>query len=159
MIPEIPFAIEGENGLLRNLERRLDKRGHAVILVAEGAGQNLLNSKEKTYGKIGPFLQKVIKEYLLSRNREANIKYIDPSYIIRATPAGPADSHYCARLGANAVHAAMTGRTACIIGQWSNFLVHVPIRMATYQRKQVNSSGSLWRDVLESTRQPMLLTN
>lgn len=159
LIPEIPFAIEGENGLLRNLERRLDKRGHAVILVAEGAGQNLLNSKEKTYGKIGPFLQKVIKEYLLGRNREANIKYIDPSYIIRATPAGPADSHYCARLGANAVHAAMTGRTACIIGQWSNFLVHVPIRMATYQRKQVNSSGSLWRDVLESTRQPMLLTN
>jgi len=159
LIPEVPFAIEGENGLLINLERRLDRRGHAVILVAEGAGQNLLGLNNKTYGKIGPFLKGVIRKHLLSRSREANIRYIDPSYIIRATPADPADSHYCARLGANAVHAAMTGRTACIIGQWSNFLVHVPIRMATYQRKQVNSRGSLWRDVLESTRQPMLMTN
>jgi len=156
LIPEVPFVIEGENGLLRSLEKRLDKRGHAVILVAEGAGRNLLDSKDKTYGMIGPHLKDVVKEYLPKRGREANIRYIDPSYIIRATPAGPADSHYCARLGANAVHAAMTGRTACIIGQWSNSLVHVPIRMATYQRKKVDSKGSLWRDVLESTRQPML---
>ena len=159
LVPEIPFAIEGENGLLRSLEKRLDRRGHAVILVAEGAGRNLLDPNDKSYGMIGPFLRDVIKKHLLSSGREANIKYIDPSYIIRATPAGPADSHYCARLGANAVHAAMTGRTGCIIGQWSNFLVHVPIRMATYQRKKVDSKGPLWRDVLESTRQPMTMTS
>lgn len=76
LIPEVPFATEGENGLLKNLEKRLDRRGHAVILVAEGSGQNLLNSKEKTYGKIGPFLKEVITEYLLSKGREANIRYI-----------------------------------------------------------------------------------
>ncbi|MDF1568409.1 MAG: ATP-dependent 6-phosphofructokinase [Spirochaetaceae bacterium] len=163
LIPEIPFQLDGENGLLKSLEARLDRRKHAVIVVAEGAGQELLIDRKDTkdasgnasYGDIGPFLRDSIKEYLKSRGREANIKYIDPSYIIRAAAAAPVDSHYCARLGANAVHAAMTGRTGCIIGQWNNSLVHVPIRMATYKRKQVDNEGPLWRDVLESTRQPI----
>ena len=164
-IPEIPFSLDGENGLLKSLERRLDRRKHAVVLVAEGAGQDLLNSGKdsedasgnKSYGDIGVFLKETIKSFLTDRGREANIKYIDPSYIIRAAPANPADSHYCARLGANAVHAAMAGRTGCIIGQWSNALVHVPIRMATFKRKQVNNEGRLWRDVMESTRQPIYM--
>lgn len=167
LIPEMSFVLEGENGLFRNLETRLDKRKHAVILVAEGAGQELLEagkgsedaSGNKSYGDIGLFLKDAIKAYLESRGREANIKYIDPSYIIRAARADPVDSHYCARLGANAVHAAMTGRTACIIGQWNNSLVHVPIQMATYKRKRVNAEGPLWRDVLESTRQPISMVN
>ena len=163
LIPEIPFQLDGEYGLLRSLEARLDRRKHAVIVVAEGAGQDLLPKKDQTkdasgnaaYGDIGPFLRDAIRGYLKSRGREANLKYIDPSYIIRAAPAAPVDSYYCARLGAHAVHAAMTGRTACIIGQWNNSLVHVPIHMATYKRKVVDNEGPLWRDVLESTRQPI----
>jgi len=163
LIPEIPFVMEGKNGLLSSLETRLDKRKHAVIVVAEGAGQELLNtgkgnqdaSGNKSYGDIGLYLKESITTYLKSRGREANIKYIDPSYIIRASKADPVDSHYCARLGANAVHAAMTGRTGCIIGQWNNSLVHVPIEMATYKRKVMDNEGPLWRDVLESTRQPI----
>jgi len=163
LIPEIPFRLEGEYGLLRSLEGRLDRRGHAVILVAEGAGQDLLAGSQggadasgnKAYGDIGIFLRDTIKAHLKAQGREANIKYIDPSYIIRAAPANPVDSHYCARLGANAVHAAMSGRTGCIIGQWNNALVHVPIPMATFQRKKMNTEGPLWRDVLESTRQPI----
>ncbi len=162
LVPEVPFSLIGENGLFHSLERRLDRRHHAVILVAEGAGQNLLNDSRKSqdasgnrfYGDIGQYLKTEISRFLKSRRGEANIKYIDPSYIIRAAPANPADSYYCARLGANAVHAAMSGRTACIIGQWNNALVHVPIAMATIQRKQVDSTGALWRDVLESTHQP-----
>ncbi len=163
LIPEIPFSLEGEHGLLKSLEQRLDKRKHAVIVVAEGAGQELLNSGKdgkdasgnKSYGDIGLFLKVAIADYMKKQGREANIKYIDPSYIIRASVADPVDSHYCARLGANAVHAAMTGRTGCIIGQWNNSLVHVPIHMATFKRKQVDNEGPLWRDVLESTRQPI----
>ena len=118
LIPEVPFTLEGEYGLLKRLEARLDRRKHAVILVAEGAGQELLNSGKnlkdasgnKSYGDIGLFLRDHIRDHMLDRGREANIKYIDPSYIIRAAPANPVDSHYCARLGANAVHAAMSGR-------------------------------------------------
>ncbi len=167
LIPEIPFKLEGDNGLLKSLEGRLNRRKHAVILVAEGAGQDLLNSGKdgkdasgnKSYGDIGLHIKSAIKDYLIGRGREANIKYIDPSYIIRAAPANPVDSHYCARLGANAVHTAMTGRTGCIIGQWSNSLVHVPIQMATFKRKQVNNEGRLWRDVLESTRQPISMVD
>ena len=166
LIPEIPFALDGEDGLLKSLEDRLDRRKHAVILVAEGAGQDLLEkadsgpdaSGNKGYGDIGLFLKDNIKNYLLSRGREANIKYIDPSYIIRATEANPVDSHYCARLGANAVHAAMTGRTGCLIALWNNALVHVPIEMATFQRKKLDNEGPLWRDVLESTRQPISMS-
>ncbi|OQX29571.1 MAG: diphosphate--fructose-6-phosphate 1-phosphotransferase [Spirochaeta sp. LUC14_002_19_P3] len=163
LIPEAPFTLEGENGLLTNLEKRLDKRHHAVILVAEGAGQEHLAgadtakdaSGNKLYNDIGEFLKKRISDYLRQQGREVNIKYIDPSYIIRAAPANPVDAHYCARLGANAVHAAMCGRTGCIIGQWNNALVHVPIPMATRERKKVDCESALWRDVLESTRQPI----
>lgn len=166
LIPEIPFTLDGENGLLKCLERRLDKRHHAVIIVAEGTGQELLEHHKKqhdasgniAYGDIGMFLKGRITNHLKSLGRDANIKYIDPSYIIRASRPNPVDSHYCARLGANAVHAAMTGRTGCIIGRWNDSLVHVPIPMATFQRKRLDSEGSLWRDVLESTRQPIRMT-
>jgi 6-phosphofructokinase 1 len=88
---------------------------------------------------------------------EINLRYIDPSYIIRSAPAEPNDSLYCARLGANAVHAAMTGRTKMLVSLWSNKFVHVPIKMATYNRNYVNPEGSLWRDVIEATRQPVTM--
>lgn len=167
LIPEIGFELDGDNGLLSNLVRRLDRRKHAVILVAEGAGQKLLGSQEYNkdasgnvgYGDIGLFLKEQIVSHFSKMEREANIKYIDPSYIIRAAPANPVDSHYCARLGANAVHAAMSGRSGCIIGMWNDSLVHVPIPMATSDRKKVNPEGPLWRDVLESTRQPIYMRN
>ena len=41
LIPEVPLHLEGERGFLRALERRLAERAHAVIVVAEGAGQDL----------------------------------------------------------------------------------------------------------------------
>ena len=166
LIPEVPFDMHGGNGLLHCLDERLKRRKHAVILAAEGAGQNLLTSSgngritrdasgNTAHGDIGIFLKNSIEAHLESRGREVNIKYIDPGYIIRAAPANPVDSRYCARLGANAVHAAMSGRTACIISRWNNALVHIPISMAVFKRKQVDPEGSLWRDVLESTGQPI----
>ena len=107
LIPEVPFDLEGGNGLYANLERRLDRRHHAVILVAEGAGQNHLEaiaandaSGNKKLGDIGVFLRDRIGEYFKSKDREINLKYIDPSYIIRSAPANANDSIYCQRLGA-----------------------------------------------------------
>lgn len=166
LIPEVPFDLEGEKGLLQALKKRLLNRHHAVILVAEGAGQKYLKDLEsvdasgnKKLGDIGIFLRDKISEYLKAEGIEHNLRYIDPSYIIRSAPADPNDSLYCARLGANAVHAAMAGKTKILISLWSNKFVHLPIDMAVHKRNFVNPEGSLWRDVLEATRQPVKLIN
>jgi len=166
LIPEVDFDLEGPHGFLAALKRRLVGRKHAVIVVAEGAGQKYLNAIEgtdasgnKKLADIGPFLRDKIAEYFKAEGMEVNLRYIDPSYTIRSAPADPNDSLYCARLGSNAVHAAMTGRTKMLVSLWSNKFVHVPIKMATSSRNYVNPEGSLWRDVIEATRQPLLMLN
>jgi 6-phosphofructokinase 1 len=164
LIPEVPFQLEGNNGLLKHLEDRVLLRKHAVILVAEGAGQELLPktgekdlSGNKKLPDIGTFLRDKIADYFKQRNIEANLRYIDPSYMIRASEATPSDSLYCARLAANAVHAAMAGKTSVLISEWNNSFIHVPIKTAVARKNFVSPESSLWRDVLESTRQPILM--
>ncbi|WP_020614411.1 ATP-dependent 6-phosphofructokinase [Sediminispirochaeta bajacaliforniensis] len=162
LIPESPFDLDGPNGLLESLRKRLLDRNHAVILVAEGAGQELVSetgetdlSGNKRLADIGVFLKEKIKAYFKSIDMEVNIKYIDPSYIIRSSPANPNDSIYCSRLGAHAVHAAMAGKTKTLMSMVNNTFVHLPMRVAVSKRKHVNTEGSLWRDVVENTRQPV----
>lgn len=166
LVPEVPFELEGDNGMLIHLEKRLEHRGHAVILTAEGAGQNLLKSASGTdasgneaLADIGLFLKRAISGYFEKKNIEINLKYIDPSYIIRAAPANTSDSVYCERLGSNAVHAAMSGRTELLIGLMHDEYVHIPIRLAVSRRNQIKPGGSLWRDVIDATGQPALMTN
>ncbi len=166
LIPENPFDLEGENGFLTHLKKRILDREHAVILVAEGAGQDLMKdsgetdlSGNKKLNDIGIFLKDKIKEYFGKEKIEVNIKYIDPSYIIRSAPANPNDSIYCSRLGAHAVHAAMAGKTKLLISLVNNTFVHVPIKIAVSKKKYVDIEGSLWRDVLENTRQPVKMKN
>ena len=166
LIPEVPFDLHGENGLLAHLEKRFERRNHAVILVAEGAGQNLLASSNSTdasgnkkLADIGIYLKDRIGTYFKEKQIELNLKYIDPSYIIRSTPANPNDSIYCARLGTNAVHAAMAGRTELLISYIHNSFVHVPIRMAISRRNRINPDKGLWRDVIAATGQPRLMKN
>jgi len=166
LIPEIPFDLDGENGLLANLKRRLDSRGHAVILVAEGAGQRFVSDKigtdasgNKELGDIGLYLKNRIAEYCKKEKLTASLKYIDPSYMIRSTRAQPNDSIYCARLGTHAAHAAMAGKTEVLISLVNNHFVHLPTHMAVSRRNRVDPESSLWRDVLEITRQPVMMTN
>jgi len=165
LIPEVDFDLEGPNGFFAALKRRLVARKHAVVVVAEGAGQKYLHAEgtdasgNKKLADIGPYLRDKIVEFFKAEGMEINMRYIDPSYTIRSAPAEPNDSLYCARLGANAVHAAMTGRTKMIVSLWSNKFVHVPIKMATARRNYVNPEGSLWRDVIEATRQPLEMKN
>lgn len=166
LIPEIPFDLHGENGFLEHLRKRLEARKHAVVLVAEGAGQELLQATElidasgnKVLSDIGLYLKDQISEYFKAKNIPVNIKYIDPSYMIRSTPAHPNDSIYCARLGTHAAHAAMAGKTAVLISLVNNVFVHLPMVMAVSRRNRVDPEGGLWRDVLEVTRQPMVMTN
>jgi 6-phosphofructokinase 1 len=161
LIPEVPFELNGSNGLLAAVADRLDRRQHAVIVVAEGAGQDLLDGAQATDASgnvrlqdIGPFLRSEILDHFAAQGRDVTLKYIDPSYIIRSVPASPADSIYCWRLAQNAVHAAMCGKTEMLIGLWHGRLVHVPMRMAISERKQVDPAGNLWLSVLEATGQP-----
>jgi len=165
LIPEVPFDLDGEKGLLANLRERILRRHHAVIVVAEGAGQELLSasgetdaSGNKKPGDIGLFLRERIALYFREQGIEINLKYIDPSYIIRSTPSNPNDSIYCTRLGSNAAHAAMAGKTAMLVSLINNSYVHVPIELAVSRRNRIDPESPLWRDVIHATGQPALLT-
>ena len=166
LIPEVPFNLEGYNGFLHHLEERLRKRKHAVIVVAEGAMQDQLQTERKTdaggnlkLADVGTYLRDRIIKYFEEKKMEINLKYIDPSYIIRSAPANPGDSIYCERLGNAAVHAAMAGKTKLIIGLVNNEFVHLPIKAVISQRNHVDPEGNLWRDTLDATHQPALMVN
>jgi 6-phosphofructokinase 1 len=162
LVPEVPFDLDGENGLLAHLEARMRTRHHAVLVVAEGAGQELVTgvgqdaSGNRKLGDIGGLLKERIAKHFADKRYEITLRYIDPSYMIRAAPANPTDAIYCARLGANAVHAAMSGRTSCLVGLVNHRLVHVPIELACQHRNRVSPESPLWRDVLETTGQPSM---
>jgi len=165
LIPEVPFGLDGPSGLLEALRYRLAQRKHAVIVVAEGAGQDLMNinasetdaSGNVRLGNIGEFLKTRITEFFKKRKIELNLKYIDPSYTIRSVAASPQDNAFCLRLAQNAVHAGMSGKTGMLIGQWHNTLVHIPFGLVTKGRSKVDPTGDVWQAVLECTGQPTRL--
>ena len=166
LIPEVPFDMDGPNGFLAHLQERLEKRHHAVIVVAEGAGQELLTTTNQTdasgnkkLADIGIFLRDKITEYFANKSFHINLKYLDPSYEVRASVTTANDSIYCERLGNNAVHAAMAGKTKIVIGLVHDKYVHIPITMATLKRNTVDPESSLWRDCLDATLQPVYMVN
>jgi len=157
LVPEVPFSLDR---VLSFLEERLARKAHAVIVVAEGAGQNLVPGEGKDasgnpkLGDIGPFLKERIASHFRGAGRKISVKYIDPSYTIRSAPASADDSVYCFQLGLNAVHAAMSGRTGMVVGYWNGHHVHVPMAKAVEKRKRIDPAGSLWTSVLDNTGQP-----
>jgi 6-phosphofructokinase 1 len=158
LIPEVPFTMEK---LLANVRERLQSRGHAVIVVAEGAGQELLGDTHERdasgnvkFKDIGLFLKDRINAYFKGTGMDATLKYIDPSYTIRSVPANAYDSAFCLLLGQSAVHAGMAGRTNMVVGYWMNTFTHVPIPLAVSARKKVDPDGWVWSSVLTSTGQP-----
>jgi 6-phosphofructokinase 1 len=164
LIPEVDFDLEGPHGLLKTLDNRLAERGHAVIVVAEGAGQKFFEHEEKELDlsgnlklkDIGMFLKQKIMGYFEERGIQISIKYIDPSYMIRSLPANANDRVFCNFLGRNAVHAGMAGKTDLLIGNWNNHFVHVPMKLLAGKRKHVDPRGMLWRSALEATGQGAL---
>ena len=162
LIPEVPFALEGPNNFLDHLLNRVKQAGHAVIVVAEGAGQDLLTAKDSAtdasgnqrLGDIGFFLKDKIVGHFNDARVDLNLKYIDPSYHIRSVEANPYDSVYCLRLAQHAVHAAMAGRTQMVVGRWHGRYIHIPMALAVSHRNQVRPDGDLWMSVLEATGQP-----
>jgi len=162
LIPELDFEMDGPHGLLSALARRFDSgKDHAVIVVAEGAGQRHIADEPERKDASGNVLKKDIGEYLRLRitehfkkaKRDVSVKYFDPSYSIRSVPAKGADAIRCYMLARNAVHAAMAGRTDCVVGNQGDWYMLVPIEMATIERQKVNLNSDLWRAVLDATRQ------
>jgi 6-phosphofructokinase 1 len=164
LVPEVPFALHGKGGFFDELEVRLALRHHAVVAVAEGAGQELFAddlgsdaSGNKRLGDIGVLLRDEIRRYFSERGTELTLKYIDPSYMIRSLPANAIDSEYCLALGQHAVHAGMAGRTDVMIGFWNRHFTHVPIALATRSRKRIDPRGALWQRVTGATGQGPLV--
>jgi 6-phosphofructokinase 1 len=164
LVPEVPFTLDGERGLIAWLIDRLARRHHAVIVVAEGAGQDLIDDEGEEPQKdasgnvglvdVGTFLKRRISRALAARGVAHAMKYIDPSYMIRSAPAHPNDSIYSANLARHAVHAGMTGRTGMLVGLWNGHFTHVPLREVLDRRNTLDPEGDLWLAVLESTGQP-----
>jgi 6-phosphofructokinase 1 len=167
LIPESPFDLEGPKGFFKTLRKRFEKKDHALIVVAEGAGQNFFEgspneidaSGNVKYKDIGLYLRDKIKEEFEHKGIPYTMKYIDPSYIIRSAPANANDSLFCNLLAQNAVHAAMAGRTCFVVGYWHSQFTVLPIPMTVITRKKISTEGELWSNVLETTGQPKKMLN
>jgi len=161
LVPEVPFTLEGRGGFLERLEARLDEKHHAVIVVAEGAGQDLMAptaaldaSGNQKLSDIGAFLRERIAAHFAARGKVAPVRYIDPSYTIRSLPTNAFDSQYCLVLGQHAVHAGMAGKTDMVVGYWNQRFTHLPIPLAVRAGRRIDPRGEVWRRVLETTGQP-----
>jgi len=157
LVPEVPFSLDR---FLSALDERLKKRKHAVIVVAEGAGQELTKSIGERdasgnirFADIGIFLRDQIKAYFDRAGIKVNLKYIDPSYTIRSMPTNAHDSTFCLLLGHNAVHAGLAGRTNMVVGFWRGDFTHVPIELAVSKRKKLDPEAWVWNSVLATTGQ------
>ncbi len=168
LVPEMEFALDGPNGFLEHLEKRLLRRKHAVIVVSEGTGQQYVTDpKNPRYdasgnlkpGDIGIYLKDRISEHMSGKGIPTTIRYLDPSYSIRSRPPTPNDSLFCSQLAQMAVHAGMSGRTCMVVGYYNGQFTHVPMALATSKRKKVDLDSSLWLSVLELTGQPAAFRN
>ena len=166
LVPEVPFELGGERGFLSSLRRRLDEKHHAVVVVAEGAGQDLIGTAGTEYdasgnvklGDVGVFLRDEIRRHFGELSVPVDVKYIDPSYIIRSLPANSVDSEFCLMLGQDAVHAGLAGRTDMVVAFWNRHFTHVPIPLTVAAGKQLDPEGAIWQGVLKATGQPASMT-
>ncbi len=167
LLPEVRYELDGPEGLLAALEKRLAARAHALIVVAEGCGANLVGTNVErdpsgniryasAEADIGPRLRDAITAHFKGSAREVTVKYIDPSYMIRSVPANAQDSIFCDALARNAVHAGMAGKTGIIVGRTHRVFTHVPLSLVTSHKKRMDPDGDLWLAVTETTGQPRL---
>ncbi len=162
LVPEVPTVLEGDIGCLPHIYKRVKQKGFAVIVVAEGAGEDILGTSTETDASgnkklpaIGEFMKKATEEYFKKMGDIATVKYIDPSYMVRSVPANAADSLYCSQLAQNAVHGAMAGFTGFSVGLCKNKMVLLPIpNLVATSPRMMNNNGRTWERVLAATRQP-----
>jgi 6-phosphofructokinase 1 len=166
LVPEVPFQLDGPQGFLACVKKRMLQRAHAMIVLAEGAGQDLLAASVLAAGgeqrdasgnvklkDIGPWMRDRIEEYFKAENIPVVMRYFDPSYVIRSSPANAEDAILCDLFARHAVHAGMAGKTGLVIGYLHDKFIHVPIELMTSQKKSMEPSGLAWGAVLAATGQ------
>lgn len=162
-VPEVPFKLHGPSGFLDILKSRMERKAHAVIVCAEGAGQDLFEicgptscdrSGNLRFKDIGLFLKDRIEDYFAETRSDVTVKYFDPSYSIRSLSACSTDSEFCTILGQNGVHAGLMGRTNMVVGYWNQNYTHVPLKLVVGKRKHLDPRGYVWQTVLSTTHQP-----
>ena len=159
LVPEVPFSLDA---FLLALKKRMLAKSHAVIAVAEGAGQDLLQadpaardaSGNVKLKDIGPFLRERIEAYFKAEGIPIVVRYFDPSYQVRSRPANCEDDILCDLFARNAIHAAMAGKTGLVIGFLHDRFIHVPIELLAGHTKRLDPAGPWWRSVLATTGQP-----
>eukprot|EP00897_Mesotaenium_endlicherianum_P010169 jgi/Mesen1/9180/ME000591S08504 len=165
LIPEVPFYTEGEGGLFEFVRKRLRENGHMVIILAEGAGQELIAqgldrsqlSKDASGNPllldVGLWMSQQLRNHFQGADA-VNLKYIDPTYMIRAIPSNASDNIYCTLLAHSAIHGAMAGYTGFTCAPVNNRHAYIPIERVTEQTNKVNVSDRMWARLLSSTQQP-----
>ena len=163
LIPEVPVVLEGPDGILPFLQRRVLEKGYAVVVVAEGAGQELLErvqereagSGNKKLPPIAEYVRDNIQNYFERQGLDCRMKFVDPSYSVRSVPANAADSLYCTQLGQAAVHGAMAGYTGFSVGRINSRIVYIPIpQLVASSPRYMNPEGDIWQQILATTGQP-----
>lgn len=161
LIPEVPFKLEGPYGVLEHLEHLIKTKGSAVICVAEGAGQEMLEKTNATdlsgnvvLSDIGVYIQQKIKSHFKSIGVHSDVKYIDPTYMIRACRANASDAILCTVLGQNAVHGAFAGFSGITTGICNTHYVYLPVPEVIKSPRYVNPHSRMWHRCVTSTGQP-----
>ncbi|KAI5669173.1 hypothetical protein M9H77_19026 [Catharanthus roseus] len=168
LIPESPFYLEGKGGLFEYIEKMLKVNGHMVIVIAEGAGQELLTeslrakneqdaSGNKLLQDVGFWISERIKEHFAKLKMSITLKYIDPTYMIRAIPSNASDNVYCTLLAQSAVHGAMSGFTGFTVGLVNGRHTYIPFNRIIERQNKVVITDRMWARLLSSTNQPSFL--
>uniref|UniRef100_A0A6N2KZW7 ATP-dependent 6-phosphofructokinase n=1 Tax=Salix viminalis TaxID=40686 RepID=A0A6N2KZW7_SALVM len=169
LIPESPFYLEGKGGLFEFIKRRLIENGHMVIVVAEGAGENLLTkylqsmdlqdaSGNNLHHDVGLWISQKINDHFAREDKMAiTLKYIDPTYMIRAVPGNASDNVYCTLLAHSAVHGAMAGFTGFTAGPVNGQHCYIPFERINERQNQVVITDRMWARLLSSTDQPSFI--
>eukprot|EP00742_Colponemidia_sp_Colp-10_P002975 GILJ01003175.1.p1 GENE.GILJ01003175.1~~GILJ01003175.1.p1 ORF type:complete len:544 (-),score=79.01 GILJ01003175.1:135-1766(-) len=169
LIPEAPFEMKGDSGVLEFIRRRLQTRGHCVIVVAEGAGESILDADLQNRGTdasgnailadVGRYLKGEIENYGKAHKMDITLKFLDPTYMIRTVPANASDRLYCSILAQNAVHGAFAGFTGFTVGCVNGRHVYIPIEhIASQKPNRVDVTSRMWQRLLASTGQPAFLS-
>ena len=162
LVPEVPIVLDGDDGILPFIYHRCKEQKYAVVVVAEGAGEDILGKStqvdkggNRKLPPIGEFIRDQIKDYFTAKGEDSTVRYIDPSYTVRSVPANAADSIYCTDLAQNAVHGTMAGYTGFSVGLINNQCCYIPIpQLVATSPRQMNPRGQIWERVLAMTGQP-----